>query len=183
MMNDSIEGGPGNDIIYAGSGNDWARGDDGNDQLFGGDGQDILVGGEGQDILHGGSGQDILIGGDISLNLSAVSAFDMSTTTESAPTQDIFVFTMGQGGSTFTIDEIKGWLPGTDKIAFSNDGGNSYVANPFSDNAYGIGQHSLVDQYDAGMGVTMVAAGNMNEAYFGVRGNITFDDTDVTTAV
>ena len=92
--------------------------------------------------------------------LSALSPFDMSTTTESTPTQDIFVFTMGQGGSMMNMDEIKGWLPGTDKIAFSNDGGNSYVANPFSDNAYGIGQHSLVDQYNGGMGVTMVYNGN-----------------------
>ena len=93
------------------------------------------------------------------------------------------VFTMGQGGSMFTMDEVKGWVPGIDKIAFSNDGGNSYVANPFSDNAYGIGQHSLVDQYDPGMGVTMVYAGSMMETYFGVAGNLTFDDSDVTTAV
>ena len=82
------------------------------------------------------------------------------------------------------MDEIKGWLPGTDKIAFSNDGGNSYVANPFSDNAYGAGQHSLVDQYNGEMGVTAVYAGSgFPEIYFGVQGNITFDDTDVTTAV
>ena len=83
-----------------------------------------------------------------------------------------FVFTSGEGGSMMNMDEIKGWLPGTDKIAFSNDGGNSYVANPFNDNAYGIGQHSLVDQYNDGMGVTMVYAGNMSETYFGVHGNI-----------
>jgi hypothetical protein len=183
MMNDSIQGGSGNDTIYSGSGDDWVRGDDGNDELFGGDDDDILVGGEGTDILHGGMGQDILIGGDVSVSLSALSPFDMSTTSESTPTQDIFVFTMGQGGSMMNMDEIKGWLPGTDMIAFSNDGGNSYVANPFSDNAYGIGQHSLVDQYNGGMGVTMVYSGNMSETYFGVQGNITFDDTDVTTAV
>ena len=182
-MNDSIEAGSGNDIVYAGSGDDWVKGDDGNDQLFGGDGQDILVGGEGQDILHGGLGQDILIGGDVSVSLSALSPFDMSTTTESTPTLDIFVFTAGQGGSMFTMDEIKGWVPGTDKIAFSNDGGNSYIANPFSDNAFGAGQHSLVDQYNGGMGVTMVYAGDGSKSYFGVNGNVTFDDTDVTTAV
>ena len=117
------------------------------------------------------------------MSLSTLAPFDVSTTTESAPTLDIFVFTSGEGGSMMNMDEIKGWLPGTDKIAFSNDGGNSYVANPFNDNAYGIGQHSLVDQYNAGMDVTMVYAGNMSETYFGVQGNITFDDTDVTTAV
>ena len=69
-------------------------------------------------------------------------------------------------------------------IAFSNDGGNSYMANPFSDNAYGIGQHSLNDLYNAGMGVTAVfAGGGSNEMYFGVNGNVNFDDTDVTTVV
>ena len=182
-MNDSIKGGSGNDTIYAGSGDDWVQGDDGNDELYGGDGEDILVGGEGSDILHGGAGQDILIGGGVSTSLSALSPFDMSTTTESSPTLDIFVFTASQGGSMMAMDEIKGWVPGTDKIAFSNDDGNSYVSNPFSDNAYGIGQHSLVDQYNGGMGVTMVYAGDGSKSYFGVNGNVTFDDTDVTTAV
>ena len=182
-MNDSIKGGSGNDIIYAGSGDDWVQGDDGNDKLYGGDGDDILVGGEGQDILSGGIGQDILIGGGTANPLSGLYAFDGLPTTESTPTQDIFVFIKGQGGPTMSIDEIKGWVPGTDKIAFSIDGGNSYVANPFSDNAYGAGQHSLVDQYNAGMGVTMVYAANMNESYFGVAGNVSFDDTDVTTVV
>ena len=108
----------------------------------------------------------------------------MSTTIESTPTQDTFVFTMGEGSSMMNMDEIKGWLPGTDKIAFSNDGGNSYMANPFSDNAYGIGQHSLNDLYNAGMGVTAVfAGGGSNEMYFGVNGDVNFDDTDVTTVV
>ena len=88
---------------------------------------------------------------------------------------------MGQGGSMMNMDEIKGWLPGTDKIAFSNDGGNSYVANPFSDNAYGIGQHSLVDQYDVEWELQwflLAICGNL----LWRSGNITFDDTDVTTA-
>tara|TARA_B100000674_G_scaffold437406_1_gene398170 strand:- start:60 stop:1151 length:1092 start_codon:yes stop_codon:yes gene_type:complete len=183
MMNDSIKGGSGNDVIYSGSGDDWVQGDDGNDELHGGDGDDILVGGEGQDILYGGNGQDILIGGGTANSLSSLYAFDGLPTTESTLTQDTFVFIQGQGGPTMSIDEIKGWVPGTDKIAFSTDGGNSYVANPFSDNAYGIGQHSLVDQYNPGMGVTMVYAANSSESYFGVAGNVTFDDTDVTTVV
>ena len=182
-MNDSIQGGSGNDTIYAGSGDDWVQGNDGNDNLFGGSGQDILVGGEGSDVLHGGSDQDILIGGGIAVDLSSLYAFDGTVVSEVSPAQDTFVFVQGQGGSMMNMDEVKGWTAGSDKIAFSNDGGNSYVANPFSDNAYGAGQHSLVDQYNAGMNVTMVYAGNNSESYFGVAGNVTFDDTDVTYTV
>ena len=42
-------------------------------------------------------------------------------------------------------------------------------------------QDNEIDQYNAGMNVTMVYAGDMSEFYFGVSGNVTFDDSDVTT--
>ena len=182
-MNDSIQGGPGNDTIYAGSGNDWVWGDDDNDTLYGGSGEDIILGNEGSDVIYGGPNQDVLFGGGTTLDLATINAFDGSSFYEISAAPDTFVFFKNEGGSMANMDEIKGWTDGTDKIAFSSDGGNTYRANPFSDNAYGAGQHSLVDQYNGGMDVTMVYAGDMSETYFGVQGNVTFDDTDVTVAV
>ena len=132
----------------------------------------------------GGFGQDVLAGGITTADLATVAAFSPSNNfADGEAVQDTFVFVMGEGGSTMQADEIAGWEGGEDKIAFSSDGGSSFIANPFSNDFFGVGSHSLNAQYDAGQDVTMVFAGNMSETYFGVQGNITFNDSDVTTVV
>ena len=182
---DYIEGGSGNDQIWGGSGDDWLDGDSDNDTVYGGDGDDILLGGEGSDILFGNAGQDMLFGGGTTLDLATLSPFSPSTSYETTPAQDTFVFEHLEGGSMMQADEIVGWQSGVDKIAFDGDSGatENYISNPFSNNIYGIGSSSLAYQYSAGMDVTMVYAGNMSEYYFGVQGNVTFNDSDVTTVV
>ena len=186
---DYIKGGNGDDVIYGGSGSDWLDGDNDDDHIFGGAGNDILLGGEGADVLYGGSGQNILYAGGTTVDLQGVYAFNSNNTqaTEVANAQDTFVFYLGEGGNMMGASEIVGWEDGSDKIMFSRDGGSTYVSNPFADNAYGAGLHSFVDTYSNG--VTMVHAGNnanpmlANEYYFGVEGNVTFDDGDVVTSV
>jgi hypothetical protein len=182
---DYIEGGSGNDQIWGGSGNDWLDGDGDNDTIYGGLGNDIILGGFGSDVIWGGPGQDLLAGGITTGDLAMVAAFSPSNPVfaDGEAVQDTFVFVMGEGGSTMQADEIAGWEGGEDKIAFSSDGGSSFIANPFSNNFFGVGSHSLNAQYDAGQDVTMVFAGNMSETYFGVQGNVTFNDSDVTTVV
>ena len=182
MGDDYIEGGDGNDTIWGGSGSDWLHGRGDNDTIYGGSGDDIIMGGFGSDVIWGGQGQDVLAGGITTMDLATIAPFSPSLFQDLGE-QDTFVFVMGEGGSTMQADEIAGWDDGTDKIAFSSDNGSSFIANPFSNDFFGAGSHSLNSQYDAFQDVTMVFAGNMSETYFGVQGNVTFDDSDVTTVV
>ena len=172
-MQDYVDGGDGNDTIYTGAATDWILGGNGNDKLDGGDSSDVLVGGAGSDFLTGGAGTDVLIGGTTSDNL--VTAMDPGFSATGDSVQDTFIFTDGHGNASMMMaNKIADFEQGTDKFAFSNDGGSTYIANPFASGALGT---------SSAMGNTMVFKPDFSEYYFYVQGNVTFDDTDVTTTV
>jgi Ca2+-binding RTX toxin-like protein len=172
-MQDYVDGGDGNDTIYTGAATDWILGGNGNDKLDGGASSDVLVGGAGSDFLTGGAGTDVLIGGTTSDNL--MTAMDPGFSASGDGVQDTFIFTDGHGhANQMMANKIADFEQGTDKFAFSNDGGSTYIANPFATNVLSTGQ---------AMGMTMVFKADMSEYYFYVSGNVTFDDTDVTTTV
>jgi Ca2+-binding RTX toxin-like protein len=86
----TIMGTAGHDKLSGAAGGDTINGLAGNDTLSGGGGSDRLIGGTGQDMLSGGSGKDTFC-------FNAVS----------------------ESGSSKTIDMIKDFVPGEDKIDFS----------------------------------------------------------------
>ena len=172
-MQDYVDGGAGDDTIYTGSASDWLLGGSGNDKLDGGASSDVLVGGAGSDFLTGGAGTDVLVGGTTTDALT--NATSPSFTAIGDGVQDTFIFTNGHGNSNMMYaDKIVDFEQGTDKFAYSNDGGATYIANPFATNV-------LNSSFN--MGNTGVFKTDGSEVYFYVSGNQTFDDTDVTTTV
>ena len=77
------------------------------------------------EALAVGSGTDALVGGnanDADLFMAGSPAFNASPDAA----QDTFVFIEGQGGvNTNFADYIADWTDGTDKIAYSQDGGTT----------------------------------------------------------
>ena len=178
MQNDDfIKGNEGNDIMWGGSGNDWLKGGDGADKLYGNSGSDVLVGGDGSDIIFGGSGQDVLVGGsasDGSLMIANLPAFNPTAD----GVQDTFVFIEGEGSPNTTfMDTIADWTDGVDKIAYSADGGTTFIANPFAS--------ALSMNYSAAEDATAIYKNDFSEFIFAVNGDVrlTLDDDDVTTVV
>ena len=92
------------DVIRGAGGSDIAIADGGDDTLIMGRGRDVLDGGLGNDLLNGGKGNDRLIGGLGNDLLKGGSG------------RDTFTF-----AGDFGNDIIKGFRPGTDKIAFDDD--------------------------------------------------------------
>ena len=93
--------------------------------------------------------------------------------------QDTFVFIEGQGGvNTNFADHIVDWTDGTDKIAYSQDGGTTYMTNPFASDALNI-------QFDAGDNMSAIFKSDYSEFIFVVNGDVrtTLTDDDVTTVV
>ena len=176
-MQDYVDGGDGNDTIYTGSASDWILGGNGNDKLDGGASSDVLVGGAGSDFLTGGAGTDVLIGGTTSGNL--MTAMDPSFTATGDSVQDTFIFTDGHGNANpMMTNKIVDFEQGTDKFAYSDDGGNTWLATPFNG-----GNPGAVLGMQQNGGMTFVAKADMSEILFYVQGNVTFDDSDVTTTV
>ncbi|MHC9236973.1 calcium-binding protein [Pseudooceanicola sp. 502str34] len=61
LLDDTLEGGPGDDLISGLGGADSLTGQVGDDTLVGGAGDDTLTGGDGTDVLEGGAGQDVAV--------------------------------------------------------------------------------------------------------------------------
>jgi len=178
MMDDFIKGNGGNDVIWGGSGSDWLKGGNGSDTLYGNAGNDVLVGGDDTDIIWGGSGTDALVGGNAS-DSDMIMAGSPSFNATPDAAQDTFVFIEGQGGvNTNFADHIVDWTDGTDKIAYSQDGGTTYMTNPFASDALNI-------QFDAGENMSAIFKSDYSEYIFVVNGDVrtTLTDDDVTTVV
>jgi serralysin len=129
--NDVLEGGPGNDRLfggrgddhlYAGGGNNVLRGgpgDDvleggpGNDRLFGGPGDDYLYAGGGDNVLRGGGGNDRLFGGPGDDRLIGGPGVNLLVGGDGA---DTFVFRSASHSSPDTMDTIRDFVSGVDKI-------------------------------------------------------------------
>jgi Ca2+-binding RTX toxin-like protein len=99
---DIMTGGDGNDTLVGYAGKDTLNGGDGNDNLQGGDGNDLLTGGQGTDTLTGDAGNDILTGGIGNDTLTGGTG------------NDTFVFNIGDGQDTISVDDIDG----TDTLQF-----------------------------------------------------------------
>lgn len=62
LLNDSIDGGPGDDLIGGGPGDDLLLGGPGRDLIDGEDGNDTIEGGADDDDLRGGTDDDVIFG-------------------------------------------------------------------------------------------------------------------------
>ena len=182
MMDDYIDGNGGNDVIWGGSGSDWLHGNEGNDTLYGNAGNDILIGGNGVDILWGGSGTDVLLGGYTNNPDGMFQSATMNPLTASSDDStvaDTFVFIEGQGGiNTNFADFIGDFRNDVDKIAYSQDGGTTFTANPFASGALDI-------SYDSGLNMSAIHKADNSEFIFTTSGDLrlTLNDDDVTTVV
>ena len=92
---------------------------------------------------------------------------------------DTFVFIEGQGGinSNFA-DFIGDFRSDVDKIAYSQDGGTTFTANPFASGALDI-------SYDSGLNMSAIHKADNSEYIFTTSGDLrtTLNDDDVTTVV
>ena len=178
MGNDFIKGNGGSDTIYGGSGNDWLKGGSGSDSLHGGFGNDVLVGGTGSDFIFAGPGLDVLVGGTAA-DGELASAMSPSFNSTSDGVTDTFVFNIGEGSINMMMaDNINDFVDGEDNIAISDDGGTTYEATPFGS--------GILSSTSMNMGLetyTAVHKADNSEFLFYVEGNVTFDDSDVTTVV
>ena len=178
MGDDFIKGNDGSDTIYGGSGNDWLKGGSGSDTLHGGFGNDVLVGGTGSDFIFAGPGMDVLIGGTAADGeLASVMSPSFNSTSDGVT--DTFVFNIGEGSINMMMaDNINDFVDGEDNIAISDDGGTTYEATPF-----GSGILSSTSMNMGSTTYTAVHKVDNSEFLFYVEGNVTFDDSDVTTVV
>jgi len=178
MGDDFIKGNDGSDTIYGGSGDDWLKGGSGSDSLHGGFGNDVLVGGTGSDFIFAGPGQDVLIGGTAADGeLASVMSPTFNSTSDGVT--DTFVFNIGEGSiSMMMADNINDFVDGEDNIAISDDGGTTYEATPF-----GSGILSSTSMIMGPTTYTAVHKADNSEFLFYVEGDITFDDSHVTTVV
>lgn len=101
--NDALNGDGDNDLLAGGTGDDVLRGGAGDDTLRGENGEDTLRGGGGDDVLNGGRNDDLLLGG---------AGADTINTGQGA---DIVRW---EAGDDTGIDEIDGFVLGTDAISF-----------------------------------------------------------------
>lgn len=123
---DSLMGDAGDDLIYGGAQHDRLQGGDGadtlsgdgaGDRIWGGAGEDALYGGEGDDVLVGDAGRDVLSGGAGADSLTGGAGADRITLWEEVQSRDTLVFRAGDSGKTASsIDQIEGFVSGTDKI-------------------------------------------------------------------
>ena len=129
---------------------------DGVDQFY--------MGGAGDDTFVAGTGKDSFTGGDGA---------------------DTFVFTLGEGSSNanlsmaaFGADGISDFNRAAgDKIKIFDVDGVTALANPFSG-----GSPTLTSDNSGLPGFTVVRVTASNEVVFGINGNETFTDADVTVA-
>ena len=172
-------GGAGNDTIYLGTGTDWAKGGAGNDKIFGdsvGGFADRLVGEGGSDWIYGGGGGDYLVGGSLNPSMYLNNA-DLPAVQEEPGVADYFLFRLGEGDDvpvspTDPYNWIADFEDGVDLIGYHN--GTSW-----NDNAFSEGE--LTASFTGG--ATQVVEASSSDLLFLVNGNVTFDDTDLVSAI
>ena len=120
--NDRLLGGDNDDVLHGGGGTDVLYGESGNDRLYGGPGGDRLIGGLGDDLLRGGGGNDVLFGnlgndrlfGDLGNDyLIGGPGADVLIGGDGA---DTFVFRSASHSSPDTMDTIRDFVSGVDRI-------------------------------------------------------------------
>jgi len=109
---DSLDGGGGFDTLYGGKDADFLDGGLDDDILFGNAGTDSLIGGRGNDQMFGGRDNDLLLGGEGADILSGDLGFDVLN---GGSGRDTFI--IQDEVATNTVDILRDFLPGEDKIA------------------------------------------------------------------